>query len=107
MHQENTSTKIQAVRTTRDMFLGPSGNLQGGYTCFDLSTGCKITCRIWTSLPISLAVIDLVNQIGLSEGKLYLLTFYDHKVNPVGYDDNKISGADEWSDITGLDEETD
>ena len=52
------------------------------------------------------AVIGRVNQIGFSEGQPSLLTFYDQKGNPVGYD-NKISGVEKSSEITGVDEETD
>ena len=44
------------------------------------------------------AVIDKVNQIGFSEGQTSLLTFYYHKGNPVGVDDDNIAGVYEETD---------
>ena len=53
------------------------------------------------------AVIDRVNQIGLSEGNLSLLTFYDHNDNPIGEDNTKIARVDKVPEVTRLDKETD
>ena len=64
--------------------------LQEGYMFFYLCTGCKITHQIWTSFPMTLSVIDWVNQIGLAERLIPLLTSYSQKCNPVRYDNKKF-----------------
>ena len=58
-------------------------------------------------ITISSAIIYWVNQIGLSEGHPYLLTFYDRKGNPIIDDDTNTVGVDEYPDIRGVDQETD
>ena len=52
-------------------------------------------------------VVDKVNKIELSELHTSLLTFYDHKVNPIVDKDTKNVGVDQAPNITGVDEETD
>ena len=51
--------------------------------------------------------IDRENNIGLTQGNLSQLTFYDRKVNPGRDNDYKIVGVDEVLDITGVDEDND
>ena len=68
-----------------------------------LSTGRKITRIIWTAFPMPPAVIYRMNQIGIAEGPPSLLTFYDHKVKSIGYDDINIAGLDEAAYITRFD----
>ena len=39
VHEENFPTKSKQARTLGTIFLGPSGNLQGGYKFMNLRTG--------------------------------------------------------------------
>ena len=52
---------------------------------------------------MSSSVIDKVNQIGFAKGRISLLTFYYHKVNPIQYNDTNIAGVDEDPEIIGVD----
>ena len=103
MHKCTKKTHQQTANPPgRIEFLFLLVNLQCGYKCFELFTGCNITRRSCTTLPISSAFIDIVNQIGIYEVHPSLLIFYDRKGNPVGDGDTNISQADEATEITRL-----
>ena len=53
------------------------------------------------------SVINLVNHIGLDEGKTSLIECYDHKGNPGGNGDINIAVVDEAHYIIGADKDTD
>ena len=53
------------------------------------------------------SVINLVNHIGLDEGKTSLIKCYDHKENPSGNGDINIAVVDEAHYIIGADKDTD
>ena len=80
----------------------PISKYPRGINVFDLHTGCNITRRSCTALPIPSSVIDRVNQIGLTEGQPSLIKLYYCKVNTIVDVDTKIAGVDQALDITGL-----
>jgi hypothetical protein len=53
-HDNSTATR----RTTRAIALRPTGNTQGGYYFFSLSTGRQLNCNHWTTLPMPAEVIE-------------------------------------------------
>ena len=67
VHEENQPTNNQQPRTIGTIFLGPTGNLQGGYKFYNLTTGKLITRRKWTALPMPMEVIARVNRIGQAQ----------------------------------------
>ena len=107
MHKCTKKTHQQTANPPgRIEFLFLLVNIQCGYKCFELFTGCKITRRSCTTLPISSAFIDIVNQIGIYEVQPSLLIFYDCKGNHVVDNNANIASLDEVPDIIGVDEET-
>ena len=62
---------------------GPySGNLQGGYRFFTLTTGRVVTRNKFTELPAPDTVLARVNTLGA--GQPALLTFTDRRNRPIG-----------------------
>jgi hypothetical protein len=60
IHEEDQPRNGRAQRMQGAISLGPSGNAQGSHKFFTLTTGKVVTCRIWTELPTSVAVIERV-----------------------------------------------
>ena len=58
-HEEHDNS--MATRTIRAMALRPTGNTQGGYFFFSLSTGRVLNRGRWTSLPMPNEVIDRIH----------------------------------------------
>ena len=52
-----------ATRTTGALALRPTGNAQGGYYFFSLSTGRILNRNRWTPLPMPAEVIDRVHTL--------------------------------------------
>jgi hypothetical protein len=67
VYEEDTPRNSQRPRTKGAIFLGPSGNLQGGYKFMALSTGKKIIRRSWDVIPMPDTVIARVNTLGTSD----------------------------------------
>ena len=84
VHEESHPTNIQQPRTIGTICLGLTGDLQGGYKFFHLTTGKLITRLKWTALPMPMEVIVRVNRIGKSQGQTYLITFQDRHGKSVG-----------------------
>ena len=55
--------------------LGPTGNQQGGHWILSLTSGVRIICHRWTSLPAPREVIHQVNSMGKHQGMPSTLTF--------------------------------
>jgi hypothetical protein len=72
-HEEHDNT--MATRTTGAISLRPTGNAQGGYYLFSLSTGRVLNRNHWTSLPMPQEVIDRVHV--LARRSHAALTFAD------------------------------
>ena len=50
-------------RTIGALALRPTGNVQGGFYFYNLATGCVISRRQWTCLPMPTEVIDIVHTL--------------------------------------------
>jgi len=50
-------------RTNGESALRPTGNIQGGFYFYNLATGCIISHRHWTSLPMPIKVINVVHDL--------------------------------------------
>ena len=53
-----------ATRTTGAIALRPTGNAQGGYYLYSLSTGRVLSRNHWTPLPMLKEVIDRLHVLG-------------------------------------------
>jgi hypothetical protein len=58
VHEEDNPRNSQIARTKGAIYLGPSGNLQGGFKSMDLSSGKKIVRRSWAVILMPNLVID-------------------------------------------------
>ncbi len=63
------------ARTQGAILLGPSGNAQGGYKFFTLTTGKVVICWAWTELPTSAAVIERVHLLAKGMPALPIFTY--------------------------------
>ena len=70
-----------ATRTIRAIALCPTGNTQGGYFFFSLSTGRVLNRGRWTSLPMPNEVIDWVHRMARQEHGNNGLLFEDRNHN--------------------------
>ena len=92
-YKDNQPTNTQQPRTIGTICLGPTGDLQGGYKFFNLTTEKIITRRNWTALPIPMEVIDRVNRIGQAQVQPSLITFQDHHGHSVGDTNPAFAGV--------------
>jgi len=60
MHEEHGNN--MAPRTIGALALRPTGNVQGGFHFYNLATGCIISRRHWTSLPMPVEIINVVHE---------------------------------------------
>ena len=84
VHNEPSPINSPTARTMGEITLDPTGNLPGGYKFLNLRTGKKITRRNCTHLPMTIELIERVNEIGTAQGQPTLLTFQDRH----GHDNN-------------------
>jgi hypothetical protein len=82
VHEEDTPHNSQLTCTKGAIYLGPSGNLQGGFKFMDLNTGKKIIHRSWDVIPIPDLVIFRVNA--LISDQPHHMTFTDRKGSLIG-----------------------
>ena len=82
---DNTMTS----RTTGALALRPTGNIQGGYYFFSLSSGRRVTARIWTELPIPQDVILQVAKMAKSS-KITAPLSFRHRDRRTHVQDNDI-----------------
>ena len=66
MHKHEETRKGQLPRTKGAIFLGPSGNEQGGLRFMSINSVENITIRSWNMIPIPDTVIASVNELGLN-----------------------------------------
>jgi hypothetical protein len=64
VHKEETPHNIHIARTKGAIYLGPSGNLQGGFKFMALNSGMKIVRFSWDVIPMPDVVISRVNALG-------------------------------------------
>ena len=72
-----------AARTIGAIALRPTGNAQGGYFFFSLTTGRVLNRGRWTSLPMPNEVIDRVHRMARQEHGNNGLNFEDRNHNPL------------------------
>jgi hypothetical protein len=90
VHEEDSPRNSQIARTKLAFFLGPSGNLQGGFKFMALNSGNKIVRRSWGVILMPDIVIDQVNELGSDQPQQ--MTFTDRHGRLIG--DIEIPGVD-------------
>ena len=83
---EETDNNTGNERTTGAIALRPTGNQQGGYRFYSLSSGRVIRRNRWTLLPMPDEAIDRVHQ--LSRRKEEGILFSDRNQQPIQEDDS-------------------
>ena len=80
-HEEHDNS--MAARTIGAIALRPTGNTQGGYFFYSLTTGRVLNRGRWTSLPMPNEVIDRVHRMARQEHGNNGLFFEDRNHNPL------------------------
>ena len=110
-HEEHDNS--MAARTIGAIALHPTGNTQGGYFFFSLTTGRVLNRGRWTSLPMPNEVIDRVRRMAFQEHGNNGLLFEDRNHNPLvdpyddGDDDSTYHPEEEDDDIDDDDDNED
>jgi hypothetical protein len=78
-HEEHDNS--MHARTTGTIALRPTGNLQGGYYFFSLTTGRRLNRNNWTVIPMPNEVIDRVHTLARRSRNDNGLTFLDRDGN--------------------------
>ena len=88
-HEEHDNS--MATRTIGAIALRPTGNTQGGYFFFSLSTGRVLNRGRWTTLPMPNEVIDWIHRMARQEHGNNGLSFEDRNHNQLvdPYDDGE------------------
>jgi len=95
-HEEHDNSMI--TRTTGAIALRPTGNAQGGYYFYSLSTGRRIFRMRWTELPMPQEVIDRVHVLARRSNDAHGLAFGWRDSAPIGDDDDNYN-SDSDSDF--------
>ena len=82
VNEEDTPCNSNQPRTKCAIFMGPSGNIQGGFMFMNLSTMKKITKRYWDIIPIPNTIIYRVNLLGIYQQDI--LVFIDCRGQIIG-----------------------
>jgi hypothetical protein len=111
-HEEHDNT--MTTRTTGAIALRPTGNAQGGYFLYSLSTGRVLNRNHWTVLPMPQEVIARVHTLSRRAIANAALTFADREGEVILDDDEDDEDdedytppADEDSDNDDDDDDTD
>ena len=110
-HEEHDNS--MATRTIGAIAVCPTGNTQGGYFFFSLSTGRVLNRGRWTSLPMPNDVIDQVRRMTRQEHGNSGLLFEDRDNNPlvdphdVGEDDSTYQPEEDEDDDDDDDDDGD
>ena len=80
-HEEHDNS--MAARTIGAIALRPTGNAQGGYFFFSLTTGRVLNRGRWTTLPMPNEVIDRVHRMARQEHGNNGLIFEDRNHHPL------------------------
>jgi hypothetical protein len=97
VHEEDNHRNSQIARTKGAIYLGPSGNLQGGFKFMALNSGNKIVRHSWDVIPMPDLVIDRVNALGHDQPQH--VTFTDRHGRIIG--DVEIPGVDDQKEDDG------
>ena len=87
-----TTTNTPSPRMAECIYLQPAYNAQGGHVVYNLQTKKVITRHTVTSVPISRAIINLVNALGAEQGVTNILFQTKHK--RLIWDSSLIAGVD-------------
>ena len=110
-HEEHDNS--MAARTIGAIALRPTGNTQGGYFFFSLTTWRVLNRGRWTSLPMPNKVIDRVHRMARQEHGNNGLFFEDRNHNPLvdpdddGEDDSTYHPEEEDNDMDDDDDNED
>ena len=119
-HEDHDNS--MAARTIGAIALRPTGNAQGGYFFFSLTTGRVLNRGRWTSLPMPNEVIDRVHRMARQEHGNQGPNFEDRNHNPLvdpdddgdddstyhpGDDDNSNDDDDDDDDNNNEDDDGD
>jgi hypothetical protein len=97
--------KSLAARTTGATALRPTGNTQGGYYFYSLTTGRRLSRNHWTNLPMPAEVIERVHQLADQGNAPHGLSFANRTgINPHADDDE--GNDDYYPDVEGDDDDT-
>jgi hypothetical protein len=97
-HEEHDNT--MATRTTGDIALRPTGNNQGGYYLYSLSTGKVLNRNHWTVLPMPNDVIDRIHVLARRAAADLTFADRDGAIIP-NNDDNEDADLDPDYDPDG------
>jgi hypothetical protein len=86
VHEEHNNSMI--TRTTGAIALRPTGNSQGGYYFYSLTTGRVLNRNNWTPLPLPQDVIDRVHTLARRAAANAALTFGNGYGEPIPDDDD-------------------
>lgn len=101
-HEEHNNS--MATRTISTIDLCPTGNVQGGYYFYSLTTGRCLNCNHWTALPVPIDAIDRIHKLTRRNGATNGITFADRHHNIIADDDDNSNNdsynpaADDLSD---------
>jgi hypothetical protein len=74
VREKDNPRNSQIAWTKGDIYLGHSGNLQGGFKFMALNTGKKIVIRSWDVIPMPDIVISRVNALGSDQPQQIIFT---------------------------------
>ena len=104
---EETSNDTGAERTSGALALRPTGNQQGGYRFYSLSTGRVVRRNRWIKLPMPNEVVDRVHKLARrkSEGIIFLERNQQplHEESDGASDDNSTYVPEDDEDDTDFD----
>jgi hypothetical protein len=86
VHEDHDNT--MQTRTTGAIALRPTGNVQGGYYFFSLTTGRRLNRNNWTDLPMPQDVIDRVHTFACRSNANRALLFAWRDGTPIADDDD-------------------
>ncbi len=89
VHVDPEITNTLEPRTKWVVCMGPMGNLQGSYKLLSLATGKKVTCRKFTEMPVTEAVIKQVKEMAVKDGAVKGISFKDRKGVEYEFDNDK------------------
>jgi hypothetical protein len=96
VHEEHDNS--MTTQTTGAIALRPTGNIQGGYYVFSLTTGHRLNRNRWTELPMPANVIERVHTLSRRGLAVDGLSFADCNGNDPSDEDLNDDDADDDDD---------
>jgi hypothetical protein len=93
VHEEDNPRNNRLARTRGAIYIGPSGNLQGGFKFMALNTRKKILHRGWYVNPMPDVVINRANALGSDQPRQ--MTFTDRHGRLIGDIEIPVVDSDE------------